>query len=153
MKELDKKIIKILKQGYPLTKRPFSELADILKIKEDLLLEKVKGMVRNKTIRRTGVALSHRRVGITSNAMVVWNAGEAQVVKQGKAASRFAFVSHCYERAALPNWPYNLYTMIHAKSKTELQKNIIKVARATKIKNYKILRSIKELKKTTPNFI
>lgn len=164
IRKIELKIIKELQKGYPLCEKPYKKIAENLNIKvegrrscrgivdEKTLLGIIRNMKKNKVIRRTGVTLSHYRLGLKSNAMVVWNVDDNKVDRIGKIIASFSFVSHCYERIRIPNWEYNLYSMVHAKTKSELSKNINKIAKAIKVKDYLILNSVKEFKKTSPNF-
>lgn len=153
IRKIELKIIKELQKGYPLCEKPYKKIAENLNIKDEkTLLDIIRNMKKNKVIRRTGVTLSHYKLGLKSNAMVVWNVDDSRIDEVGKIIASFSFVSHCYERIRLPNWKYNLYSMVHAKTKSELSKNINKISNSIKIKDYIVLRSLKEFKKTRPDY-
>jgi hypothetical protein len=84
--------------------------------------------------------------------MVVWEVPENEIDSFGQALASLSYVSHCYFRPPLEGWPFNLYTMIHAKNKDELNLMITEmIARCQPIK-WRILQSVKELKKTSLNY-
>jgi hypothetical protein len=59
----------------------------------------------------------------------------------------FKSVSHCYLRPIYPDWPYNVFTMIHGHTPEDCQEIIGAIARATSIADYALLYSTKEYKK------
>jgi len=53
--------------------------------------------------------------------MSVWDVADDQVDELGEQIGRLAFVSHCYRRPRHPpQWPYNLFAMLHGKSREEV---------------------------------
>ncbi len=61
----------------------------------------------------------------------------------------FNQISHCYRRNPTPDWPYNLYTMIHGKDEESCRVIAGQIAEKTSVTSYTILFSRKELKKTS----
>ncbi|MDP2912663.1 MAG: Lrp/AsnC family transcriptional regulator [Candidatus Omnitrophota bacterium] len=116
---LDKKIISLISRDIPLTKEPFKDLADRLGIKEQMLLERIRSFKKNGLMRKLCAILNHRKIGFQYNAMVVWNVPEKLIDKAGSAMSSFDEVSHCYQREKRNGWNYNLYSMIHGRTKRE----------------------------------
>ncbi|MEM5819035.1 MAG: Lrp/AsnC family transcriptional regulator, partial [Desulfitobacterium hafniense] len=86
------------------------------------------------------------------NAMGVWQVPEAEAEAIGKVMASFREVSHCYQRPTLKDWPYNLFTMIHGRSEEECGEVMARIAQATGIKDYAMLFSIKELKKSSMQY-
>jgi len=67
----------------------------------------------------------HRRLGYKANAMVVWDLPEAQASDAGRGLAADAAVTLCYRRArALPEWPYNLYCMVHGRERADVTQAI-----------------------------
>jgi DNA-binding Lrp family transcriptional regulator len=64
-------------------------------------------------IKRFGVIVKHAAVGYCHNAMVVWHVPEAKIDAIAAQLLTFSFVTLCYQRPMLAQWPYNLYCMIH----------------------------------------
>ena len=147
--EIEKRIIHELQQDLPVTNRPFAEVAAKVGISESELLEKVHEFIANGTIRRFGATLRHQRSGFEANAMVVWEVAPERTEEVGAIFASFREVSHCYQRPALPNWPYRIFTMIHGSSREVCQEIAKRMADAAGIQNYELLFTGEELKKTT----
>jgi hypothetical protein len=81
--------------------------------------------------------------------MVVWEVAPDRRETAGLAAAACPAVSHCYLRKACPPvWPYSLYTMVHARSKYELEATIAGLVDAVQPDRYAVLHTVKEYKKT-----
>lgn len=147
MGQKDRLILQYLHRGLPLKNRPYQEIAKKINISEEELFRRIKSLKEQGIIQRLGTILNHYRSGYSVNAMVVWQVPSRLISKTGKIMSEFPAVSHCYQRKTWPNWPYNLYTMIHARSKSECAKIIRKISGKTGIKQYEALYTMKEYKK------
>ncbi len=146
---LEKRIIHELQKDLPVVRRPFAVVAERLGISEAEILEKVQKFVADGTIRRFGATLRHQRSGFDANAMVVWEVEPEKAGAVGAILASFREVTHCYQRPALPGWPYRLFTMIHAPSRQECRRLAKKMAEAARVKKYDLLYTEEELKKTT----
>jgi len=145
--ELEKKIIASLQEDTPVTSRPYKELADRLGIDESVYLDQLKRMCDSGIIRRFGATLRHQKSGFSSNAMVAWQVDEEKVNEAGEKMAAFIEVSHCYRRDPAPEWPYNLYTMVHSTHEGGCRDIAKRLSEAASVDRYKILFSRKELKK------
>ncbi len=121
MNDLDKKIVCALQGDFPLVAEPYKVLADEVGISEKLFLERVKVLSAEKKIRKMGAVLRHREVGFSSNVLVAWEVDPARLDEVAKKMAESLFVSHCYDRTTAPDWPYNLYTMVHGHSREECE--------------------------------
>lgn len=149
---LDKKIIRMLQEDIPLVSEPYKQMAEELGIEEQLLLKKIQEFSKLGIIRRYGSALFHRKVGFQANAMVVWQVDEERIQAVGEKMVAFEKVTHCYERAEVEGWKYNLFTMIHGKTKEECEGIITEIASSIKESDYEVLYSIEELKKNSMRY-
>ena len=61
-------------------------------------------------------------------------------------------ISHCYLRRNCMDWPYNVYTMIHGKSREDCMRVVEELCRQTGVTQYDTLFSHKELKKTSMQY-
>jgi len=104
-------------------------------------------------VRRFGAVLRHTESGYTKNAMVAWKVDEGDADTAARIMAESPAVTHCYLREPAPDWPYTLYTMIHAASSDELSAVIEDLSRRTGILEYRALESIRELKKTSPGYL
>jgi DNA-binding Lrp family transcriptional regulator len=98
-------------------------------------------------MRRFATILNHRKAGFTANAMSVWNVPEEKAEELGKQIAEFRAVSHCYLRPKYPNWPYNLFAMVHATSQEACDEVIEEIAKETGLTEYGKLYSTREFKK------
>ena len=146
---LEKRIIHELQQDLPVVKRPFAAVAKRLGINETELLEKVRELLANGTIRRFGATLRHQRSGFDANAMVVWEVEPERAEQVGSIFASCREVTHCYQRPARPEWPYRIFTMIHAPTPQACRQIAKKMAEAAGLKKYDLLYTEEELKKTT----
>ncbi|ADE36954.1 siroheme decarboxylase subunit beta [Methanohalophilus mahii] len=145
---LSRKILELTQQGIEFTHSPFKKIAEETDLSEQEIVDRLKEMQRQGIIRRFGASIGHRTIGITANAMCIWNVPDEQVEDAGKIMSGFNEVTHCYERPRYPDWPYNLFTMVHSYSKKECEEIAGKIADATGIYDYRLLFSEHEFKKT-----
>ncbi|MEJ2727575.1 MAG: Lrp/AsnC family transcriptional regulator [Deltaproteobacteria bacterium] len=131
------------------TERPYLNIAKKLGVSEKQLLELLKDLCNREVIRRFGATLRHQRSGFTANAMVAWKVDEDRIEAVGKKMADFQQVSHCYRRNPSPGWPYNLYTMVHASDERACHETARIMSEATSVKDYALLFSREELKKTS----
>lgn len=119
---IDRAIIKATQAGLPLVKRPYHEIAERLGITETDVMERISAMSQTGIIRRIGVVPNHYALGLTANGMSVWDVDDGEAEKLGCAIGALDFVSHCYLRPRhLPVWPYNLFAMVHGKTRAEVE--------------------------------
>ncbi|NVM24454.1 MAG: Lrp/AsnC family transcriptional regulator [Desulfobacterales bacterium] len=150
--DVERRIIRHLQGDLPLTTRPFAVLASEVGMSEEDLLERIRMLKKQGTLRRFGATLRHQLAGYKANAMVAWYVHEDNMEEIGHLMATFKEVSHCYERKVQGKWKYNLFTMIHGKSKKECQDIARRIAENTGIKDYVLLLSLKEFKKTSPRY-
>ncbi len=148
MDKIDKTLLKSIQDGIPITTEPFRQIAKNLDMSEDEVINRLDGMVKEGSIRRFGASIGHRVIGITANGMCTWNVPDDRVEEVGALMAGFVEVTHCYERPRHPGWKYNLFTMIHSYSREECEKVAKEISVATGIRDYSILFSEKEFKKT-----
>lgn len=118
MTPLETALLKMLQDGLPLTPHPFSCLADEFNVSEEEVVERLRLLQQQQWIRRSGIIVKHRSLGFTANAMVVWDIPDHTVDDMGDLLGRQDCVTLCYQRPRrLPDWPYNLFTMIHGKDR------------------------------------
>lgn len=117
----DREIIRALQGGLPLVSAPYGVVAQTLGISEARLVQRLTAMKETGIIRRIAAAPNHYRLGMTENGMTVWDVQDDRITKLGAQIGALPFVTHCYERPrALPDWPYNLFAMVHGSDKAEV---------------------------------
>lgn len=150
--ELEKKVISSIQGDMPITEKPYAQLAETIGISEDKFLQILQGLSDKGIIRRFGATLRHQKSGFNANAMIAWIAEEKDVEEIGTKMAEFKEVSHCYRRDPAPDWPYNVYTMVHAKTEEECHETAQRISDITGVKKYSLLFSKKELKKTSMKY-
>jgi len=148
MDDIDTRLIKLTQDGIPLTHAPFAGIAAKLALTEEDVVDRIKKLQDEGMIRRFGASIGHRAIGITANAMCTWDVPDERVEEVGAIMAGFTEVTHCYERPRYPDWPYNLFTMVHSYTKDDCEKVAHQISKATGITDYKLLFSEREFKKT-----
>ena len=144
----DKKYGRELQKDLEIVDRPFLKSAQALGITEDQLFEKSKYYESIGVIRRFAAILRHRDVGFIANGMIVWKVPEDRIDDVGAKLGAFPQVSHCYQRPSYPDWPYNVFSMIHCKSHDEAGDVAKTIQEQIDVAEYTILFSEREFKKT-----
>jgi DNA-binding Lrp family transcriptional regulator len=152
LSDLDKKVILALQRDLEICPQPFLEIAEYLRIGEEELLAVIRSLMERGYIRRFGATLRHQQSGYEANALVAWVVPEADLKRIGTHLAGQRAVTHCYARRPAPSWPYNLYTMIHGRTREECIKIAARMAAETGIDDYEMLFSETELKKTTMRY-
>ena len=150
--DLDKKIIALIQGDLPLDPSPFAVMADQLGITEDEFMERVRSLKKEGVIRRFGATLYHQEAGFGANAMVAWLVPDEQVDEVGKVMADFREVTHCYQRRPQRDWKYNLYTMVHGDNEDACHQIAQRISQKTGMKEYALLFSRKEFKKTSMQY-
>lgn len=152
MTELERKIIRELQYDLPVIARPYSLVASKVGVSEQEVLDCVRSMLQQGIIRKIGAVLRHRRVGYKANALCVWIVPAERVTEVGEMFAGLPVVTHCYERHTCRDWPFNLYTMVHAMSREECEAHIRLMSQMSGISHYQVFYSTKELKKTSMRY-
>ena len=127
--EVDRRIVLATQSGLPLDTRPYHLLATELGVSPELVMERINAMLADGRIRRIGVVPNHYRLGYVANAMSVWDVPDDSVHELGREVGRLDFVSHCYQRPRqLPDWPYNLFAMVHGRNREEVEVLVARIA-------------------------
>ncbi|MFH1002775.1 MAG: Lrp/AsnC family transcriptional regulator [Chloroflexota bacterium] len=146
--QTDRAVINEVQQDLALVPAPFVAMAGRLAITEADLLARCRSLLERGIIRRFGAAVNHRRAGFPANAMTCWIAPPERVDAAGRALAGLREVSHCYDRQTSPQWPYNLFAMIHSQSQEACREIADEVSGRTGLGEYVMLFSTRELKKT-----
>lgn len=149
--ETDRAIIAATQAGLPLVPRPYHTIANGLGIPPGEVMERMRRMAADGIIRRIGVVPNHYALGLTHNAMTVWDVADEDARRLGRELGALDFVTHCYLRPRhLPLWPYNLFAMVHGRSEDEIAAKIsaIKTRLASACRSHDVLVSTRILKKT-----
>lgn len=150
--DLDKKVISLIQGDLPLDSRPFAVMAKQIGITENEFVDRVLSLKQKGIIRRFGATLRHQEAGFNFNAMVAWMVPREKIDAIGEVVASFREVTHCYQREPQRDWKYNLYSMIHADSKDECYQIAQRISQQTGIREYVLLFSEREFKKTSMEY-
>lgn len=148
LSEFERKLLWETQDGVPLTKKPFEEMAEELNVSTEKVLETFEKLLKENKIRRFGASLAHREVGVSANAMIVWDIPNDVVGELAKEISEFEEVSHCYERPRKKDWNYNLFTMVHGETEEECVEKAYEISEEVGVEEFDVLFSAREFKKT-----
>lgn len=122
LSDFDRQLIAATQSGLPLVPRPYEAVGAMLGVSGEVVRECLAQMLASGLIRRIGAVPNHYRLGYTANGMTVWDVVDARVDELGAQVGALPGVSHCYRRPReLPRWPYNLFAMLHGRSRTEVE--------------------------------
>jgi len=149
--ELDRSLIRATQSGLPLVPRPYEAIGATLGVSGEQVRERMQAMLDAGLIRRIGAVPNHYRLGFTANGMSVWDVADDVVDTLGERIGLLPGVSHCYRRPRkLPVWPYNLFAMLHGRSREEVEQQASQIASmlGSACRAHDILYSTAILKKT-----
>ena len=149
MDDSDLQLLKLAQSGVPITSQPYLAWAKELGWSEEEVIRRLSDLEKEGIIRRFAATIGHRALGILANAMIAWQVPAGDVEATGSIFASFEEVTHCYERLTVPEWPYNLYTMVHSRSRDDCIKITLRLSQASGMNEYRILFSEKEYKKTS----
>jgi len=153
--DVDRKIIDLTQSGLPLVSRPYENIGQQLDISSSEVISRMSKMKQSGVIRRIAAVPNHYALGYKANGMTVWDVPDDLISELGHKVGELDFVSHCYHRPRfLPEWPFNLFAMVHAHDHDEARKLMATIAEllGENDRGHDILFSTKILKKTGLRF-
>jgi DNA-binding Lrp family transcriptional regulator len=126
---VDRAIVETTQAGLPLVAAPYAEIGTRLGLDEAEVIARMEAMQARGVIRRIALAPNHYAFGMTANGMTVWDVEDRRAGELGERVGALDFVSHCYLRPrALPDWPYNLFAMVHGRDRNEVENKRARIA-------------------------
>ncbi len=153
--EIDRRIVLATQHGLPLEPRPYHVIAAQLGISAEEVMQRLRRMQASGVIRRIAAVPNHYALGYRGNGMTVWDVPDEHIDELGRRVGELEFVSHCYQRPRhLPDWPYNLFAMVHAPSRDEALQLVENIAAllGKHDRGHSVLFSSRILKKTGLRF-
>jgi siroheme decarboxylase len=147
MDQTDLLLLKAAQDGLSLTDRPYQTWGEVLGISEEEVIDRLRALEREGVVRRFAATIGHRALGIVANALIAWIVLPGRVVATGELFAAADEVTHCYERTTTADWPYNLYTMVHSRSREDCLRIADQLSRQSGISDYIVLFSEREYKK------
>jgi DNA-binding Lrp family transcriptional regulator len=134
---LERDLLAALQDGLEIVPRPFARIAAQAGLSEAMTLALIEQWVATGLIKRFGVIVRHRELGYGANAMCVWDVPDDAVREIGARLAREPLVTLCYLRnRALPDWPYNLFCMIHGRSRGAVERSIAEMGTRLGLASY-----------------
>ena len=132
----DRALIKIVQHGLPLVSRPYADIAARLSTTEQDVIRRLQKLINNGSIRRYGIVVRHRELGYKANGMVVWDIPDDSVGKLGSCIGKLSCVTLSYRRPRrLPDWPYNLFTMVHGRNREEVRQKVEEIVESCQLQD------------------
>src|SRR3990167_8631708 len=126
--DFDRQLIAATQGGLPLVPRPYDAVGERLGVSGLQVRERLAQLLETGLVRRIGAVPNHYRLGFTANGMSVWDVDDTQVDILGERIGQLPGVSHCYRRPRrLPSWPYNLFAMLHGRSRAEVEQQAVQL--------------------------
>ncbi|HEY3327794.1 MAG TPA: AsnC family transcriptional regulator [Novimethylophilus sp.] len=126
---ISRRIVQATQAGLPLSPRPYNAIAEQLGIAPEEVIRRLRAMLEHGIIRRIGAVPNHYALGYRANGMTVWDVMNDHVDELGAKVGALDFVSHCYRRPRrLPGWRYNLFAMVHAHDRAEVEAQAAQIA-------------------------
>ena len=150
--EREKTVIRCLQGSIPVERDPFGVVAKRVGVEPLELLKLLQRWQREGIIRRIALVVRHHKLGYSANSMCVWKVATEYLVAAGQSMARSPHVTHCYERPSSPEFPYNLYAMIHARSPEEAVSIFKTLGRDAGLPEGAMMWSVREFKKASPIF-
>ena len=122
--------------GIPLESRPFARIAERVGTDQQTVIDTVRELQASGVIKRFGVVVRHHELGYRANGMLVLDIPDARVAATGERLAKDAHVTLCYRRPRRPpDWPYNLFCMIHGRDRTSVQRRVDELLKANGLEN------------------
>jgi len=123
------RVAEALQGGLALVARPYRALARAAGLDEAQAIDALAALLARGVIKRLGVVVRHHELGYRANAMAVWDAPDERAGPLGRRMAELPFVTLCYRRARhRPEWPYNLYCMIHGRHRATVRAQLAELA-------------------------
>ncbi|MGE5471233.1 MAG: Lrp/AsnC family transcriptional regulator [Bacteroidota bacterium] len=127
--ELDRRLVLATQAGLPLVSRPYEALGRQLGCPAEEVIARLQGLLDRGMIRRVGAVPNHYAIGYTANGMSVWDIDDRVIDAVGERVGGLIGVTHCYRRPRHPpGWNYNLFAMVHGKSRDEVMRQVEEIA-------------------------
>jgi siroheme decarboxylase len=150
MDKIDHTLIRITQEGIPLVRDPFLVIANGSAICQDEVIQRLQYLYKMGIIKRIGISVNQRKLGILANALVAWKIPPGSTEVAGKKLASSHEVTHCYERRIfVGKWEYNFFTVLHGYNHESVENLVQKLSDDLGIRDYVILFSTEQFKRTS----
>ncbi len=133
--QVDKELLNLVLNDFPLNKRPWRRLGEKLNLEEDEVLSRIKRLFELGVIRKIGPALNGKRVGFAASTLVALRVEEDRIQKVSKIVNEYPNVTHNYQR----EHEFNIWFTISAFNDEELSKILQEIRTKVEVKDRDIL--------------
>lgn len=119
MEALDRKILEIVQDGFPLEERPYAILGRLLGVSEEEAFDSVERLRKSGVIRRLGGVYDSRRLGYISR-LCAGVVSESELESFAAAVDKIPAITHNYVRSHA----YNVWFTVIARSESEIQETV-----------------------------
>lgn len=133
--EIDKRLLQLIQDEFPITRRPWKELGEKLNITEDEVLSRLRNLYNKGIIRKIGPVIESRKLGLNASTLIAMKVPETEIERIARIINDYEIVSHNYLR----EHKYNLWFTITTSDEKELRKVLREIQRRTGIPDTDIL--------------
>jgi len=141
---LDRKILEIVQDGFPLEERPYAALGLLLGVSEDEAFDSVEGLRKSVVIRRLGGVYDSHRLGYISR-LCAGVVGANELESFAAAVDKIPAITHNYVRSHA----YNVWFTVIARSESEIQETVRGLGAETALHDAHVLSASKMFKINT----
>jgi DNA-binding Lrp family transcriptional regulator len=117
--DMDRAILDLLQNNFPLAVRPYWEMANVLGIGEDEVISRIRGLKDSGLIRRIGAIIDSKKIGFYSTLCAL-TVPEVRIEEVGAIINQVSGVTHNYLR----DHDYNMWFTLTAPSYEVAMKNL-----------------------------
>jgi len=150
LSEEERRLLLATQDGLPIVEQPYEEIATQLATTEERVIATLASLLERGVIKRLAAIPNHYALGITANGMAVWDVPDVVVSELGRRLAARPEVTHCYQRPRRPpEWRYNLYAMVHGRSRAEVAEVVEEMARESALSGFphELLFSLRQFRK------
>ena len=113
---IDKELMQILQDNFPMTENPWKEIGGKLNLTEDQVLNRIKRLNQLGVAKKIGAVLNTSKAGFKAATLIALKVPPHRVDEVSEVINQFSCVSHNYER----EHEYNVWFTVKAHSEKEL---------------------------------
>jgi len=131
MDVLDRRIINRLQQGFPISERPYAEVAAELGIGEEELLQRLQGLLQGRKLTRFGPLYDAEKLG-GAFSLVAMQVPDDRFEEVAGLVNSYVEVAHNYQR----DHKFNMWFVLATESPQEVERLNRDIARRTGLPVY-----------------
>ncbi len=127
--DAERRLLRAIEDGLPLAPFPYRRIAVGLRVGQSAVLRQLSSLLESGVINRLGLIVRHHELSFTANAMAVWDVADIEVDRVGEHIATLPPVTLCYRRQrCLPQWPHNLFCMVHGRDRATTLRQVAEIA-------------------------